>query len=244
MFLNANHITTYQWQIDTGFGFQNVNDIANFNGSNTNTLIVSIPFESIDGAKYRLNYTDECGFTSTSNEYSSRISEPDPVEGIDDVIFCELDIEIVEVDYDGTNYIWNDENATVGRFIEPKVAGEYIVQFLQNSSSCLAYDTIIVTIEDCLAKCIVTAPTGFSPDLSGFNDQFRAIYTCSLDYFEMMIVNRWGEKVFYTENPSQAWDGMFKNLPAPVGTYTWYIKYNKEGENKQQSVSGNVTLIR
>ena len=105
-------------------------------------------------------------------------------------------------------------------------------------------DTINVIIEDCVEQCIVTAPTGFSPNGTGINDVFRAIYTCELDFFELMIVNRWGELVFYSDSPEIGWDGTYKNLSAPIDTYAWYIKYNKVGENKQQDVSGNLTIVR
>ncbi|MGB1316160.1 MAG: gliding motility-associated C-terminal domain-containing protein [Chitinophagales bacterium] len=239
---DALNISTYQWQIDTGFGFVNLNDIENFNGSNTGILTVSVPFENIDGANFRLQYTDDCGNGATSSVYNSRISTPDPVNGIGDATFCQREIELIEVDYDGTDYIWND--GTTGRFIEPTESGAYIVNFMQNSSSCMAADTINVIIEDCVAECVVTAPTGFSPDGKAFNNTFKAIYTCELDYFEMLIVNRWGEVVFESDNVTNAWDGTYKNKPVPIGIYSWYIKYNKVGENNRQSLSGTVTLIR
>mgnify|MGYP000209278417 CR=1 FL=1 len=239
---DALNISTYQWQIDTGFGFVNLNDIENFNGSNTEILTVSVPFENIDGANFRLQYTDDCGNGATSSVYNSRISTPDPVNGVSDATFCQREIELIEVDYDGTDYIWND--GSTGRFIEPTESGAYIVNFMQNSSSCMAADTINVIIEDCVAECVVNAPTGFSPDGKGFNNTFKAIYTCELDYFEMLIVNRWGEVIFVSDNVTNAWDGTYKNKPVPIGIYSWYIKYNKVGENNRQSLSGTVTLIR
>ena len=58
----AQNVSTYQWQIDTGFGFQNLNDILNFSGSSSADLIISVPFDNIEnGALFRLQYTDDCG---------------------------------------------------------------------------------------------------------------------------------------------------------------------------------------
>jgi gliding motility-associated-like protein len=243
----TNNINNFQWQIDTGAGFVNIPaTFLNINGETTNSIEVTVPYENVDGAKFRVVYVDDCNLGGVSNEYGVRISEPDPVIGIEDLEMCQREIEMIEVDYGGINYVWDDSAATSGRFLEPtEESGEYIVTFMQNSSSCLASDTINVTLRDCLAECVVTAPTGFSPTGSvGFNDVFSAIYGCDLDFFEMIIVNRWGEIMFSTNDPVDSWDGTYKGNPMPLATYAWYISFNKEGNNNKEAISGNVTLVR
>ena len=39
-----------------------------------------------------------------------------------------------------------------------------------------------------------------------------------------MVYNRWGEEVFYTTNPDQCWDGMYKGVPAISGNYVYHVR--------------------
>ncbi|MCB0510548.1 MAG: gliding motility-associated C-terminal domain-containing protein, partial [Bacteroidetes bacterium] len=89
-----------------------------------------------------------------------------------------------------------------------------------------------------------TAPTGFSPNGSNKNDIFRAIYTCDLSFYELSVYNRWGELVYFTDKPQEGWDGVYKGRDAELSVYAWYIRYQKVGSDKLESIQGNVTLIR
>lgn len=241
------NIATFQWQIDTGLGYMNIipSDFLNINGINTNVLQVTVPYEKLDDASLLLTYVDNCGLGGTSNPYKVNIRTKNPINGIPDIEMCMRDLQIVEVDYDGINYSWNDDNATVGRFIEPTSSGEYIVTFRQNSSKCLATDTVNIEIVDCLANCVITAPSGFSPrTIDGANDGFKVITTCALDYFDLAVIDRWGTLIFQTNDIKIAWDGTYKGTKVPIGNYAWNLKYNIEGLNKQESVNGNITIIR
>jgi len=60
----------------------------------------------------------------------------------------------------------------------------------------------------------------------------------------MLIYDRWGEKVFETNDLSQGWDGRVKNENmASPGIYKWYIIY-RDKSGTEYTKSGNLTLIR
>lgn len=64
-------------------------------------------------------------------------------------------------------------------------------------------------------------PTAFTPNGNGENDIFRpAVYT-SVKTFEMYIYNRWGEKMFYTNDIKKGWNGYVNNIPAMQDVYIW-----------------------
>jgi gliding motility-associated-like protein len=84
----------------------------------------------------------------------------------------------------------------------------------------------------------------FTPDGDGINDAFKPIMqgVVSTEYL-FQIYNRWGERVFSTNDVNGAWDGTFMNKPAPIDTYVWTVKGYYVG-NVNFSKEGNVTLIR
>ncbi|MBT7996652.1 MAG: T9SS type B sorting domain-containing protein, partial [Bacteroidetes bacterium] len=68
-------------------------------------------------------------------------------------------------------------------------------------------------------------------------------FDCILAEYNFKIFDRWGEKLFETSNPEEAWDGHFKGSVSPIGVYIYRIDYQFEDLEKQTKF-GNVTLIR
>ncbi|HRH12693.1 MAG TPA: gliding motility-associated C-terminal domain-containing protein, partial [Bacteroidia bacterium] len=64
-----------------------------------------------------------------------------------------------------------------------------------------------------------------------------------LETMTFMIFNKWGEKVFETNDKEQGWDGTYKGDPMNTDVFVYRI----EGitfNGKAFSMKGNVTLIR
>ncbi len=64
-------------------------------------------------------------------------------------------------------------------------------------------------------------PNAFSPDGNGENDIFGPSVYTSVKTFEMYIYNRWGEKMFYTDDITKGWNGYFNGTPAMQDVYVW-----------------------
>ena len=83
-------------------------------------------------------------------------------------------------------------------------------------------------------------PSAFTPNGDGDNDFFGvASANISKGFFSMSIYNRWGMKVFETENPETFWDGN----GCPQGTYVYVVNYKSIDANKRELI-GAVTLLR
>ncbi|MDG1747422.1 MAG: gliding motility-associated C-terminal domain-containing protein, partial [Bacteroidia bacterium] len=85
----------------------------------------------------------------------------------------------------------------------------------------------------------------FTPGGDGFNDQFR-VPIQGHDVYEIRIFNRWGERVFYSEDSKVHWNGKINNdgPDAPSGTYFYQLQYRFKGKEKINRVNGTVNLIR
>lgn len=63
-----------------------------------------------------------------------------------------------------------------------------------------------------------------------------------LDHFQ--VFDRWGNRVFITQNPAQTWNGNNENgAPCSAGVY-FYAVQMKDAQGKEIVKKGNVTLIR
>lgn len=94
-----------------------------------------------------------------------------------------------------------------------------------------------------LASLDLIVPTAFSPNGDGHNDLFRIKNPQLVRTFAMIIVDRWGEKVFESADPYQGWNGSRGGNPASPGTYVWMIHY-RDILGREKSIRGTVILIR
>lgn len=70
-------------------------------------------------------------------------------------------------------------------------------------------------------------PTAFSPKAENEENRSFKAYANRVLRFEMAVYNRWGEKVFETDDIRKGWDGNYKGEPAQSGVYTYRLKLTK-----------------
>jgi gliding motility-associated-like protein len=85
-------------------------------------------------------------------------------------------------------------------------------------------------------------PNAFTPNNDGRNDCFGLKYWGGVIGLEFNIYNRWGEVIFRSNNTSACWDGSYKGISQPSGTYVYQIKARTAcGEVYRK---GTVVLVR
>ncbi len=86
----------------------------------------------------------------------------------------------------------------------------------------------------------------FTPNGDGINDTYKPLFFCPVVTTNFKIYSRWGEKIFETEDPNEAWDGKINGLEAPSDVYVWQVEYEAEREGSRQKfmVKGDVALLR
>ena len=120
--------------------------------------------------------------------------------------------------------------------------GKYTVK-VANSGGCAFTDSVQVYA---CPPSDVFIPSAFTPNADGVNDTFR-VYNLNSVYYQFTIYNRWGERVFISNDPFKGWDGTYKGTPASEGIYNWTLVYRlntSEGIPPQKIISGNVALLR
>ena len=89
-------------------------------------------------------------------------------------------------------------------------------------------------------------PNAFTPNNDSKNDLFKGVGdTQYITDFEMKIINRWGEIIFQTTDPTEGWNGQKNNVgdPVPRGTYIVLAKY-LNGEGVLKELQGTTTVVR
>ena len=86
-------------------------------------------------------------------------------------------------------------------------------------------------------------PNSFTPNNDGVNDFFKPV-VIGVDYYELIITNRWGEIVFTSRDINQSWDGYVDGNIAPSGVFKCEVIYSKLNDIMRLSHSVNINLIR
>jgi gliding motility-associated-like protein len=93
-----------------------------------------------------------------------------------------------------------------------------------------------------LAPVVIFIPDIFSPNGDGLNDILYARVR-SVNEFTFLVYDRWGEKVFETNDSNIGWDGYFKNKAAEQGVYVWYLNATMI-DGKVENQKGDISLVR
>jgi gliding motility-associated-like protein len=130
-------------------------------------------------------------------------------------------------------------NASVGNPVaQPTVDTRYYVT-AATENGCVTSDSIDIYVSN---ESIVNVPNSFIPG-SNFNSTIKVerLGTATLKSFT--IFNRWGAKVFESNDIDEGWDGRYKDQPQPMGVYVYMVEA-VTASGKTFVKQGNITLIR
>lgn len=92
----------------------------------------------------------------------------------------------------------------------------------------------------------VYIPNAFTPNFDGLNDYFKIVTTGPVEYYELIILNRRGEEVFYSRDIDRVWNGSVENgeyFSSP-SIFVYFLKVRAEGEVITRSYTGHIVMIR
>lgn len=122
--------------------------------------------------------------------------------------------------------------------IMPKSSSCYKIQAI-NEFGCKAIDEICVEVT---TNYNIYVPNIFTPNGDGVNDEF-IVYGTGLSKFEMLIFDRWGEKLFVSYDQLKGWDGTYKGQMSKSDVYPYMIKYHSL-DGKAHTKTGHVSLLK
>ena len=134
------------------------------------------------------------------------------------------------------SYLWQDGSSNPTYIVQ--APGIYTVSV---SNHCgISIDSITVR----KGVCRLYVPNAFTPNRDGKNDVFRASFGENIIAFELVVYNRWGQRLFESSEVGRGWDGRFKGQLQPQGAYSWMIRYKVTDLPQEQILKGTVILVR
>lgn len=205
----------------------------------TQTIQVSV-------GTYSVTVTDDQGCEAADTVEVSLAPGFEIDAGADTTITFPDNLELTATlssDESGT-YLWTPEKWLTctdceTTIVQPDSTAWYVVQFT-NNDGCVASDSILVTVE--YEPYVAVLPNAFTPNGDGRNDELLVLHS-GVDRMVFALYDRWGEKVFESEDLTLGWDGTFKGKEAPIGVYvyTLFVEFNN---NTSQQTKGSVLLLR
>jgi gliding motility-associated-like protein len=177
---------------------------------------------------------------------------PSPVAGFDfnpkDPSNLQPTVFFEDQSIDAKTWLWNFGN--LGGSFDPSpvytfpdTGFQVVTQIVTHESGCT--DTA-VAILDVIPEIRYFLPNAFTPNDDGTNDVFRGQgFMDGVTNFNFQIWNRYGELVFETSDPFEAWNGRKNNMGvlAPQGVYIVVVRYT-EPRGEPVELKGYATLIR
>lgn len=109
-----------------------------------------------------------------------------------------------------------------------------------DANGCTGIVYITISVTQLCGEFFV--PTIFSPNDDLLNDVLCAYGDCFTDV-TFAIYNRWGEKVFETDNLQQCWDATYKGKPVNAETFVYKFR-GKRADGEIVKQSGNIQVVR
>jgi gliding motility-associated-like protein len=211
--------TIYFWDLGDGTQVQGTNVLHTYSqpGNYTVTLTLIEQFGCLD----TLFMAQQDLVTVHPSPQAGFSVSPDRVDVCqNEAVFTDLSIDAVSYEY-----FVEDRSVqyTTANFVHAYQTGgtDYPMQVVSNQFGCT--DTAYASIE--VEPFSIYAPNTFIPDGNGRNEVFKVVTDFGVTDWSLEIFNRWGERVFVSQNAAEGWDGTYNGLPCQDGLYNYVLKF-------------------
>lgn len=153
-------------------------------------------------------------------------------------------VEFTNMSSNAVSYSWDfgdggTSTEVHGQHVYTELGTYTVCLTATNSNGCSDVYCRQVVVE---AQGAVGLPNAFTPNNDGFNDVLF-IKGFGFREVELLVFNRWGELVFFTDNNLVGWDGTYKGTIQENEVYVYVLK-GVFTDDTPFELKGNVTLLR
>jgi gliding motility-associated-like protein len=138
-------------------------------------------------------------------------------------------------------YLWFTNPVQTDAIADSLYYGWYSMQ-VADANGCIVKDSVYIEEGPCCDVSFI--PNAFSPNGDGNNDVFRVLTTAGIELQQLEIYDRWGKKVWGTNNYRFGWDGTIEGKQADLGAYYYVLRYKCTRDQNNYTKKGDVLLVR
>lgn len=155
----------------------------------------------------------------------------------------------VQIEFEGScaNTTWDPTTDLSNTVINPisTPTESRLYNLTMDHGTCIARDSIKINVvfEDDIDCSALLLPNAFTPNGDGLNEGFgisNLFIIEEISYFE--VYDRWGAKIFETNEKNGKWDGSFDGQKLNPGMFVYKIEYTCQSESYRKV--GNFSLLR
>ena len=139
-------------------------------------------------------------------------------------------------------YLWNDQGGSTLEDLAVLAPGVYSVVVVDSNTCSVTGNIYVVASSELCFTPYVYIPNIFSPNADGENDKLY-VQGKGIDQLTFIIYDRWGEKVFETNDQAIGWDGTYNGKTMNEAVFVYYVKATLINDEIIES-QGNISLAR
>lgn len=185
------------------------------------------------------NLTDVTTFAITVSEKPTAAFDFQPTHPIENV-FTEFSNHSIGA----ISYLWDFGDGDTSSQLNPRhvfpATGTYNVCLTAiNQYAC---PDVVCHDVQALISPLLDVPNAFTPGKFGVNSTI-GVEGFGIQEMQWTIYNRWGQKVFESNDPKTRWDGTFKGKALPMDVYSYTLRATLVS-GERVTKTGDITLIR
>lgn len=130
--------------------------------------------------------------------------------------------------------------------ITPTAIGPTVYRLsIEDEFDCIGTDSIRINVIDPadLDCSQIFLPNAFTPNNDNLNDNYGISNPFAIQQLiSFEIYDRWGERVFFTTNPFEQWNGSFRGQELNPGVFLYKVRYFCR--NEETVITGSITMMR
>lgn len=145
----------------------------------------------------------------------------------------------------GLDYLWTPDSSLNCANCQNPLATVFETTpyelLVTDGNGCKDRDTVVVIIDrEIDPRDVLFIPNAITPNGDGVNEVWNIRNLELYPNNHITILNRWGDVIMDAAPYAAAWDGTYKGVSVPDGTYYYLIKLNDIG----QTLNGPLTVVR
>lgn len=233
---NSTGAETYLWDFGDGFNSTDENPVHTF--TTAGPFVVTLT--AFNAGSCNRQDTKTLNITVFDSPVALAGFSPDPPLVNTATVFTNSSLNAVQYKWffgDGDSLLTNTLQSVTHQY---NATGTYLAQLIAyNQAGCT--DTFPMTVR-AIIEPVVGVPNAFTPQS---RDENSVVYVRGFGIAKMLftIWNRWGQKVFETNNQQVGWDGKLKGVLQPMDVYTYTLSV-EFSDGQKVTKKGDITLIR